>query len=186
MAKLPHRISRQVSVCAWWLTREPPLRLHVTILAPLLQKTTLGKDSVACFLPQSTNLLALLCFASVISPVAINLFSSRIYTDTSSFSIKQPEYSRHLHSELSAFPAVNPPPCLPHKKSHQNWRRSPHSLLRGVRMHRWKSGMMSINSSSKNSRWPRPRRQQPRRPPATVTPMTLNVSPVSKCLMFLI
>jgi hypothetical protein len=34
---------------------------------------------------------------------AINPFSSRTYTDTSSLSIKQPEYSRHLHSELLAF-----------------------------------------------------------------------------------
>jgi hypothetical protein len=39
-----------------WLTREPPLKLHVTILAPLLQKPPLAKDSIAFFLNQPTYL----------------------------------------------------------------------------------------------------------------------------------
>jgi hypothetical protein len=67
---------------------------------------------------------------------AINPFLSWTYTDTSSLLIKQPEYSRHLHSELLAFPTVNLPLCLPQKKSHRNWRRFLHCLLRGVRMYR--------------------------------------------------
>jgi len=176
MAKLPHH----TRIRAWWLTHSPPLRLHVTILAPLLQNPP--SHRFRRLLSSSINqptCFTLFCKCDLASR-AINPFSSRTYT--SSLLIKQPEYSRHLYSELLAFPTVNLPLCLPQKISHRNWHRSPESLSRGVRMHRWRIGMMSIKSSSKNVRWPRPW-TQPRRPPATVTPMTLNVSPVSKCLM---
>jgi hypothetical protein len=83
----------------------------VTILAPLLQKTPLAKDSVASFLNQPIY-FTLLCKCDLASR-AINLFSSRTYTDISLLLIKQLEYSRYFYLELLAFLTVNLPLCLP-------------------------------------------------------------------------